>query len=124
VECAPGQKVSLWEIWDRFPKFVLGFMLASIIFSFIDGSVSKDYSTAMIDQGVLRGFTRLIREWCFAMAFASIGLATNFREFKPYLKGGKPVILYAVGQTLDLGTTLFMAYVFFYLVFPGMLAKI
>jgi hypothetical protein len=29
-----------------------------------------------------------------------------------------------VGQTLDLGTTLFMAYVFFYLVFPGMLAKI
>lgn len=124
VECAPGQKVSLWEIWDRFPKFVLGFMLASIIFSFIDGSVSKDYSTAMIDQGVLRGFTRLIREWCFAMAFASIGLDTNFREFKPYLKGGKPVILYAVGQSLDLCTTLFMAYVFFYLVFPGMLSKI
>jgi uncharacterized membrane protein YadS len=124
VECAPGQTVSLWEIWDRFPKFVLGFILASIIFSFVDGSVTKDYSTAMIDQGVLRGFTRLIREWCFALAFASIGLETNFRDFRPYMKGGKPFILYGAGQTLDLITTLIMAYVFFYLLFPEMLAKI
>lgn len=32
VECAPGQKVPLTEIWHRFPKFVLGFIVASIIF--------------------------------------------------------------------------------------------
>ncbi|NTV32991.1 MAG: putative sulfate exporter family transporter, partial [Deltaproteobacteria bacterium] len=61
VDCVPGQQVSWWEIWYRFPKFVIGFMLASVIFSIIDGSVSAEYSTAMIDQGVLRGWSRLLR---------------------------------------------------------------
>ncbi len=51
-------------------------------------------STVMMDQGILRGFTRLAREWFFALAFTSIGLETNFREFGPYFKGGKPITLY------------------------------
>lgn len=117
VECAPGQKVSWWEVWYRFPKFVIGFMIASIVFSLLDQSLGKDLSTIMVDQGVLRGFTRLAREWFFALAFTSIGLETNFREFKPYLKGGKPFTLYIFGQTLQLCMTLFVGYIMFYKVF-------
>jgi len=98
VECAPGQTVSWWEVWYRFPKFVLGFMAASIIFSLIDHNLGKDVSTIMIDQGVLRGFTRIAREWFFALAFTSIGLETNFREFKPYFKGGKPITCMSSGR--------------------------
>jgi len=124
IECAPGQQVSWWEIWHRFPKFVLGFMVASLVFSIIDAGIGKDASTIMMDQGVLRGFTRLLREWFFALAFTSIGLETNFREFGPYFKGGKPVTLYVVGQTMDLSLTLFMAWVMFYVVFPGITAAI
>jgi uncharacterized integral membrane protein (TIGR00698 family) len=124
VDCVPGQKVSKWEIWDRFPKFVLGFMIASVIFSIIDGGLGKDVSTVMMDQGVLRGLTRLSREWFFALAFTAIGLETNFREFGPYFKGGKPVTLYCCGQTLDLGLTLFMAWLMFFVVFPGITAGI
>lgn len=124
VECAPGQQVSWWEIWHRFPKFVLGFMLASVAFSIIDQSMGKDVSTIMVDQGILRGFTRLTREWFFALAFTSIGLDTNFREFGSYLKGGKPLILYVVGQTMDLVLTFFMAWLMFFVVFPEYLAKI
>jgi uncharacterized membrane protein YadS len=124
VDCTPGQQVSWWEIWYRFPKFVLGFILASIIFSFIDAGMGKDMSTVMIDQGVLRGFTRIAREWFFALAFTSIGLDTNFREFGPYMKGGKPLILYVSGQTFDLGLTLFMAWLMFYVVFAHITAAL
>jgi len=90
--------VSWWEVWYRFPSFVLGFMAASIIFSLIDHNLGKDVSTIMIDQGVLRGFTRIAREWFFALAFTSIGLETNFREFKPYFKGGKPITCMSSGR--------------------------
>jgi len=122
VDRTPGQQVSWWEIWYRFPKFVLGFLFASIFFSILDQNMGKDMSAVMIDQGVLRGFTRISREWFFVLAFTCIGLDTNFREFGHYFKGGKPVILYACGQTLDLGLTLFMAWLMFYVVFAGITA--
>ena len=124
VDCTPGQQVSWWEIWYRFPKFILGFIFASIVFSIIDVGMGKDMSTVMIDQGVLRGFTRIAREWFFALAFTSIGLDTNFREFGPYMKGGKPLILYVSGQTFDLSLTLFMAWLMFYVVFAHITAAL
>lgn len=31
IECKPGQKVSLMEVWNRFPKFVLGYILTFAI---------------------------------------------------------------------------------------------
>ncbi|GKT29797.1 Uncharacterised protein family UPF0324, prokaryote like protein, partial [Aduncisulcus paluster] len=68
----------------------------------------------MIDQGVLRGFSRIFRGWFFFLSFAAIGLATNFRELKHYFKGGKPFILYVCGQSLNLCLTLLMAYIMFY----------
>jgi uncharacterized integral membrane protein (TIGR00698 family) len=124
VDCAPGQRVSWMEVWYRFPKFVVGFIVASIVFSLIDSGMGKDLSTVMIDQGVLRGFTRLLREWLFALAFASIGLETNFQEFKPHFKGGKPITLYVFGQSFQLCLTLLVAYIMFYLVFPAVTANI
>jgi len=124
VECAPGTKVSWWEVWYRFPKFVIGFIVASIVFSFIDQGMGKDMSTVMIDQGVLRGFTRIAREWFFALAFTSIGLETNFREFGPYFKGGKPLTLYVFGQSFQLMLTLIVAYIMFYIIFPEVTAGI
>lgn len=124
VERLPGQAVSPMEIWHRFPKFVLGFIAASIVFSLIYESVGKDVYYAMFDHGVVRGFSRLFRGWFFCLAFASIGLATNFRELGHYFKGGKPLILYVCGQSFNLILTLTMAYIMFYKVFPEITAKI
>ncbi len=124
VEREAGREVGTMEIWNRFPKFVLGFLAASIIFSILDGSLGKDLGTAMLDQGVVRGGTRLMRGWFFALSFAAIGLSTNFRELAKYFKGGKPLILYVCGQSLNLILTLTMAYIMFYLVFPEITAKI
>lgn len=124
IECAPGQRVSPMEIWHRFPKFVIGFIGASIIFSSIYASLGPDAGYALIDQGVLSGLSKNLRGWFFGLAFMSIGLATNFRELKSYFKGGKPLILYACGQSFNLMLTLLMAYLMFYVVFPEITARI
>lgn len=52
------------------------------------------------------------------MPLVSIGLETNFRELAQYFKGGKPLILYVVGQSFNLALTLFMAWLMFEKVFP------
>ncbi|MEE9403231.1 MAG: putative sulfate exporter family transporter, partial [Desulfobacteria bacterium] len=124
VECVPGQKVSAMEIWHRFPKFVLGFIMASIVFSLVYQYLGKDVSYALIDHGAIRGMSKIFRGWFFCLAFTSIGLATNFRELKAYFKGGKPFILYVCGQSFNLMLTLLMAYIMFYLVFPEITARI
>ena len=124
VDCVPGQKVPASEIWHRFPKFVLGFIGASIIFSLLYGTFGKDVGYAVIEQGAIGGMSKIFRGWFFCLAFVSIGLATNFRELKEHFRGGKPLILYVCGQSLNLMLTLLMAYIMFYKVFPEITAGI
>ena len=124
VECVEGQKVGIIEIWHRFPKFVIGFIGASVIFSSIYASLGPDVGYSLIDKGVISGLSKNLRGWFFCLAFVSIGLATNFKELKDYFKGGKPLILYICGQSLNMMLTLTMAYIMFYLVFPEITALI
>lgn len=119
-----GERVGIKEVWYRFPKFVLGFIGASLVFSAIYQVMGMDTAKVMIDEGIVSGWTSALQGWFFALAFVSIGLSTNFRELGKYLKGGKPVILYVCGQSLNLLLTLLMAYIMFFLVFPNITAKI
>jgi uncharacterized membrane protein YadS len=122
-----GTKVGLAEIWFRFPKFVIGFIIASLVFSVLYSGYNAEtdgLGRAMIDKGAIKGMSDLFRKWFFTMSFVSIGLATNFRELKHHFKGGKPLILYVFGQSLNLCLTLLMAYIMFYLVFPELTATI
>jgi uncharacterized integral membrane protein (TIGR00698 family) len=120
----PNRRVKPVEIWNRFPKFIIGFLGASILASLISGALGPDLSNAMINEGLVRGLTSPLRTWCFVLAFTSIGLGTNFRELSCHLKDGKPIILYVCGQVFNLILTLAMAYVMFYLVFPDITANI
>ncbi len=108
--------VGAMEIWYRFPKFVLGFVAMSVLFSVLYSTLTAgpELVDAMID-----GSTKTIRGWFFCLAFVSIGLETNFKELLPQLKGGKPLILYVCGQTLNLILTLLMAWLMFKVIFPG-----
>jgi uncharacterized membrane protein YadS len=115
------------EIWYRFPKFVLGFIVASIVFSLLYTSYNTEMSglgRAMIDRGTIKGMSDLFRGWFFALSFVSIGLATNFRELSEHFRGGKPLILYVTGQSFNLILTLIVAYIMFYIIFPGLTATI
>ena len=117
VEKDAGQTVGASEIWLRFPKFVLGFVGASILFSLLYESLNPNTAIVLVENGVL-DFTSDMRGWLFCLAFASIGLSGNFRELKSQFHGGKPLILYVCGQTLNLSLTLLMAWLMFYKVFP------
>jgi len=124
VDREAGRDVGLMEIWYRFPKFVIGFIGVSVVFSLIYGKMGPDVGYTMIDNGVIGGLTKSFRGWFFCLAFVSIGLATNFRELKEHFKGGKPLILYICGQTFNLCLTLVMAYIMFFLVFKEITEKI
>lgn len=124
VDRKEGSHVSVWEIWHRFPKFVIGFIVVSFFMSCLYQWIGNDAGYTLIENGVLRGFTSKFREWFFCLAFVSIGLATDFRELKQYFAGGKPVILYVCGQAFNLILTLAMAYLMFYLIFPEITASI
>lgn len=124
VEKEPGTKVGADEIWKRLPKFILGFIGASVLFSVLYAIMGDNMGYTMIDNGITGGFTSNIRGWLFCLAFVSIGLSTNFRELSKYFSGGKPLILYLSGQVLNLMLTLLMAYLMFYLVFPEITEKL
>jgi uncharacterized membrane protein YadS len=101
---------SAWEIWRRFPKFVIGFLTASVLFSILSGSMPNGEK---IVNAVVKDGSELMRDWFFALAFVSIGLDSNFRELGKYLRGGKPMLLYVCGQGLNLSLTLLMAWLMF-----------
>jgi uncharacterized membrane protein YadS len=117
---ANGTRPDPREIWRRFPKFVIGFLAASAIFSLI---ASFHPQGKQIVQAVLQGGPGMkqgidtLRGWFFALAFVSIGLESNFRELGRYLRGGKPVVLYICGQAFSLCLSLAMAWLLFEVVF-------
>jgi len=96
---------SPWEIWFRTPKFILGFLIASLVFSFVLSPTMGDEAVS----GIL-GFSKVFRKEFFCLAFVSIGLDSNFRELGKYFKGGKPLHLYWVGQIFNILLTLFIAW--------------
>ncbi|WP_028309641.1 YeiH family protein [Desulfitibacter alkalitolerans] len=92
------------EIWIRMPKFILGFIGASIVFSLFIPEALVETSLEAIDG--YRGFF-------FTLAFVSIGLESNFGEMAKMVKGGKPLTLYLIGQSFNVILTLIAAYIFF-----------
>ena len=117
-EASSEKKPGLSEIWIRFPKFILGFVAASILFSILHASLAD--GPALVSS-VIKGSTKVFRGWLFCLAFVSIGLDTRFVDLAKYIKGGKPVILYICGQALNLILTLLMAWLMFGIIFKGSL---
>ncbi|WP_028297376.1 YeiH family protein [Olivibacter sitiensis] len=99
----PGSKPSLGIIWERFPKFVLGFIAASLLFSFV---VSPETTAAV------KGTIKDIQGLWFALAFTSIGLETNFKDL---IKDNSPKPFYAflIAQVFNILVTLLLAYLLF-----------
>ncbi|MCA9198483.1 MAG: putative sulfate exporter family transporter [Planctomycetales bacterium] len=107
---AANSTVGVSEIWRRFPKFVLGFLAASAVCSaiFAASAFGEVWIGASTDA-----VTKSLRGWLFCLAFVCIGLDTNFRQLLPYLKSGKPMVLYVCGQSLNILLTLGMSYLMF-----------
>lgn len=121
---AGGASIGIGEIWHRFPKFILGFIGASLLFSLLHFLLDKPVADLVLEKGVLNDFSKNLRTWFFCLAFVSVGLSTNFKVLKQHFSGGKPFILYICGQSLNLILTLTVAYWMFYVVFPEITATI
>ena len=104
---AAGPKTSLVaEAWRRFPKFILGFIGTSIVCSWL---FTMSPELALLVDGVINGFTSRLRGWLFCCGFVCMGLQTIYRELAPTLASGRPLILYCLGQALNLVLSLAMA---------------
>jgi len=103
------------EIWYRFPKFIVGFVAASLVFSFIliPAFGGGQEGLTAVDRNVIGAITKTCRGWLFCLAFVAIGLESNFRQLTAQMAGGKPIILYIVGQSFNLILTLLIAYIAF-----------
>jgi len=103
VERKPGQRPSAWEIWERFPKFVLGFILASVV-------VTLALSNGWVAGGVKRDLGHL-REWFFIAAFLSIGFGLSLRGLTE--AGWRPIGVYALATAFNTAVALGVAWAIF-----------
>ncbi|GAP12635.1 predicted membrane protein [Longilinea arvoryzae] len=100
----PGARPSPRMIWDRFPKFVLGFVAASIL-----------YTLGVIDGG--KGtLIETIKNWAFMAAFVCMGLEFSVIEFKKM--GWKPVAVFLLATLFNTLLALGVAYVIFTFLLP------
>jgi uncharacterized membrane protein YadS len=95
----PGYRPSPRVLWERFPKFVLGFVVASILFSlgWIDGGKGS-----AIDA---------IKNWSFTLAFVCMGLELSAGEFRSM--GWKPLAVFLTATVFNTLLALGSAYLLF-----------
>jgi uncharacterized membrane protein YadS len=108
-----AQAADAGQIWRRFPKFVLGFLAASVIITL----VSRGYSYAdykKLVQPSLVTPLQSLRIWAFTFTFLSIGLTTRIRDFAAV--GAKPFYAFTTGVIVNvllgyvLSTQVFVAF--------------
>ena len=100
---AGGERPSARVIWERFPKFVLGFVAASLVFSFV-----LDPATVAGTKGTLGG----LRTMWFALAFTCIGLETRVTDLVG-MQGGRPAAAFVGAQAFNVVWTLALAFLLF-----------
>src|SRR5215472_13949227 len=79
-------------LWQKFPKFVLGFLVISTL------ATVAFFSKEQI--GALANLSR----WAFLLTFAGVGLRTNFRALSK--QGLRPFLVGAIGEVAIAGFTL------------------
>jgi uncharacterized integral membrane protein (TIGR00698 family) len=86
------------QIWGRFPKFVLGFLVASAIITWVtSGTALVDFNKVVNPQ--LVGPLKNLRTWAFIFCFLSIGLTTRVRQLSD--AGGKPFWAFTAGVVVN-----------------------
>lgn len=101
------QTKPLVVLWNRFPKFVIGFIITAILFNTV---VSSDEDT----RTNVNNFCFYISEWFSTLSFVSIGLGLQFNELKRNIRHlGLLCTLYVVAQMIDIVMTGLLAWIAF-----------
>ncbi len=102
------EKPTLGVIWDRFPKFVVGFILASLVFSFL-----LDVESAKAVGKITKGFANTL----FGIAFVCIGLETRFADIFSK-ENRRSLWAFLTAQGFNIVVTLVVAYILFEVIKP------
>jgi uncharacterized membrane protein YadS len=93
-----GRKANAAEIWWRFPKFVIGFLVASLLITWASAGYSlADYNKTVVPNLVAP--IKDLRTWAFIFCFLSIGLTTRFRDLAK--AGRKPFLAFSAGVVVN-----------------------
>ena len=103
-------KVHAGQIWWRFPKFVIGFLIASVLTTLIvHGHTLADYNKLVKPSLIIPIIS--LRTWAFTFSFLSIGLTTRFREFAK--AGIKPFVAFTAGVVVNVALGYFLSVIVF-----------
>ena len=97
------EKPTLKIIWERFPKFVIGFVFASLLFSFV---ISPE------TNALVKSSLKSLQTLWFVLAFTSIGLETNFKDLFQH-SNKKPLYAFLMAQGFNIIITLIVALILF-----------
>lgn len=118
-DCAEkGAKVSAGEIWERFPKFVIGYAGTFVILLLIGLAAPHLVKAATAGADQANG----LRGIFFTLTFFSIGMITNVRKL--WAEGmGKIVLIYAICLfCFILWVGLFISWIFYHGIMPPVVA--
>ena len=112
-----GQAPSLGIVWEKFPKFIIGFVASSLVFSlcqsnglFVPGAKGK-----LLEPGVAKMFSSVF----FSLAFVCIGLDTRLKDI--ISKENRNVLrAFLAAQTFNIVVTFVIACLLFGLLKPAL----
>ncbi|HTI90540.1 MAG TPA: putative sulfate exporter family transporter [Puia sp.] len=93
-----NSKVQVGQIWWRFPKFIIGFLVASILTTLLVHEHTLAEYNKLVKPALIAPITSL-RTWAFTFSFLCIGLTTRFRELAN--AGIKPFLAFAAGVVIN-----------------------
>eukprot|EP00301_Raphidiophrys_heterophryoidea_P000674 c10339_g1_i1.p1 GENE.c10339_g1_i1~~c10339_g1_i1.p1 ORF type:complete len:268 (+),score=88.23 c10339_g1_i1:1590-2393(+) len=98
---------SLMQLYDRFPKFVLGYFIASCIITV--------YASSKDTQSVKHALSMVgrVSRWYALLGFVCLGQETNFKVLGARLQGGRVLGLYWAAQLFNVVVTLLVAWLCF-----------
>ena len=92
-------------LWERFPKFVLGFLLASVVATVLAESLPEAVLEPRLDAA------KELQTWALTLAFVSIGLEFNASSIRE--SGWKPIVVFAAATVVNLVVGLGLALLLF-----------
>jgi uncharacterized integral membrane protein (TIGR00698 family) len=93
-EIAPGLRAKAAFVWEKFPKFVLGFL-----------AVSAVATAGWLGKGELSSLGNVSR-WAFLLTFAGVGLTTDFRQIAR--AGWRPLVVAVIGLVVVAAVSLLL----------------
>ena len=91
-------------LWQKFPKFVLGFLAISLLAT-LGASSNPTIAALGFTKPQLLALGNLSR-WTFLLTFAGVGLRTNLKDL--FKQGARPFIVGAVGEAAIAAITLLL----------------